>query len=187
MPGRSVDALVGRLVMSYLVADPGLLSSAASDLTGIGSALTAANAAAAAPTTAMAAPAADEVSTAITALFGSCAQEFHALSAQAATFHNQFVGLLNTGARSYVNTELANASTVAHDAAASGGTHAQPAASSVTRQEVIAWSIAWWKSLNPTQQQTVERDLIAWWESLNPMQRWRVERALIAWWLSLSP
>jgi PE family len=51
--------------MSYVVAVPEMLASAATDLECIGSALSAANAAAAAPTTAVVAAAGDEVSAAI--------------------------------------------------------------------------------------------------------------------------
>jgi hypothetical protein len=54
------------------------------------------------------APAADEVSAAITALMNSSAQEYQALSAQAATFHSQFVSLMNAGAGAYSLTEAAN-------------------------------------------------------------------------------
>nr|WP_148286626.1 PE family protein [Mycobacterium canetti] len=48
--------------MSFVIAAPGVLSAAVSDLTGIGSALSAANAAAAAQTTGVLAAAEDEVS-----------------------------------------------------------------------------------------------------------------------------
>ncbi|KZS70039.1 hypothetical protein A4G29_07590 [Mycobacterium kansasii] len=57
--------------MSFVVAAPQALMVAATDLAGIGSALTAANAAAAAPTTGVLAAGADEVSAAIAALFSS--------------------------------------------------------------------------------------------------------------------
>ncbi|MCV7149307.1 PE family protein [Mycobacterium riyadhense] len=46
-------------------------------------------AAAAAPTLGLAAPAADQVSAAIAAMFGTHAREFQSLSAQAAAFHEQ--------------------------------------------------------------------------------------------------
>jgi triacylglycerol lipase len=96
--------------MSYLVAAPEFLASAASDLSNIRSGLTAAHAVAAAPTTGMLAAASDEVSAAITSVFSSHAQQFQALSAQAAAFHDQFVQTLNSGAWSYASTEAANAS-----------------------------------------------------------------------------
>ena len=44
---------------------------------------------------------ADEVSAAVAALFGSHAQAYQALSAQAAAFHSQFVQLVHTGAGHY--------------------------------------------------------------------------------------
>ena len=95
--------------MSYVVAIPEALVAAASDLAGIGSMLSTANAAAAASTTGVLAAGADEVSAAITSLFSSHAQDFQALSTQAAAFHDQLVHLLNGGANSYASTEAANA------------------------------------------------------------------------------
>jgi hypothetical protein len=57
--------------MSFVMAVPEVLGTAATDLTNIGSALSAANAAAAAPTTGILAAAEDEVSAAIAALFSA--------------------------------------------------------------------------------------------------------------------
>src|ERR1700758_2513143 len=94
--------------MSSVTVVPEFVGQAAGQLETIGSTITSANAAAAAPTTGVLAPAVDEVSAAITAVLGSHAQEFQAVSAQAARFHDQFVSLLNDGAASYVSTELAN-------------------------------------------------------------------------------
>jgi hypothetical protein len=95
--------------MSFVTVAPEFVGQAAADLESIGSALSSANAAAAAPTTGVIAPGADEVSLAITALFGTHARQYQALSAQAATFHSQFVSMLNAGAGSYLATEVANA------------------------------------------------------------------------------
>ncbi len=95
--------------MSLLSLIPESVASASGNLESLGSALRSASAAAASQTTAITAPAADEVSAAITALFGTHAQEFQALSAQAAAFHEGFVNLLNGGAAEYVSTEIANA------------------------------------------------------------------------------
>src|ERR1700677_3326336 len=53
---------------------------------------------------------ADEVWEAIAALFGSHAQAFQSLSAQAESFHQQFVQLMNNGAAQYTAAEAANAS-----------------------------------------------------------------------------
>jgi hypothetical protein len=94
--------------MSFVSAVPDVIAQAAEELDRLGSTLSAANAAAAAATTGMAAPAADEVSAAIASLLNTHAQEYQSLSAQAATFHSQFVGLLNAGAGSYASTEIAN-------------------------------------------------------------------------------
>ena len=94
--------------MSYLMADPGMLMAAAGDLAGIGSALSEANTAAAAPTTGVLAAGADEVSSAVTALFSSHAQTFQALSAEAAAFHQRFVELLTSaGGRMPARTRAA--------------------------------------------------------------------------------
>jgi hypothetical protein len=81
--------------MSFVNAVPETLDSAATDLARLGSTINAANTAAATQTTSVAAPAQDEVSTAIAALLGTHAQEFQALNAQAARFHDQFVQALN--------------------------------------------------------------------------------------------
>ena len=69
---------------SYLIAAPEALASASADLSGIGEAIREATAAAAPSTTGIVPPALDEVSAAITRLFGSYGQEFQALSAQSA-------------------------------------------------------------------------------------------------------
>ncbi|WP_063865792.1 PE family protein [Mycobacterium canetti] len=83
--------------MSFVIAQPSFLTAAAADVAGIGSAISAANALAAGPSTALAAAAADEVSTAIAALFGANAQAYQQISAQAAAYHAQFVAALTSG------------------------------------------------------------------------------------------
>lgn len=93
--------------MSFVIAAPEYLAAAASDLSGIGSALNEANAAAAARTTTVLAAAADEVSVALSALFSGHAQQYQALSAQVAAFHEDFVRALTAGAGSYANAEAA--------------------------------------------------------------------------------
>jgi hypothetical protein len=95
--------------MSYLVAVPELVASAASDLEAIGSELSAAHAAAAAPTTAVVAAAGDEVSAAIASLFSSHGQAQQALSAEAAVFHTQFMQAMTRAADAYTGAEAANA------------------------------------------------------------------------------
>ncbi len=95
--------------MSFVLASPPTLAAAATELAGIGSAISAANAAWAAPTTAVLPAAADEVSAAIAALFSGHAQGYQALGVRAATFHAQFVRALNAAAGSYASAEAANA------------------------------------------------------------------------------
>ena len=96
--------------MSFVFASPDAVTAAAGDLTTIGSAINAANAAAARSTTQIVAAARDEVSAAIAALFGCHGQEFQALSAQTALFHDEFVRALTSGGFTYAATEAANAS-----------------------------------------------------------------------------
>lgn len=91
--------------MSFVIAAPELVEAAAQELAGIRSALSEVTAAAAAPTTGILSAGADEVSAAIAQAFGLHGQEFQALSAQAAAFHDEFVGMLNAGASAYANAE----------------------------------------------------------------------------------
>jgi PE family len=95
--------------MSLLSVMPDIVAAASANLESLGSALRSANTVAARQTTAIAAPAADEVSAAVTSIFGAHAQEFQTLSAKAAAFHDEFVNLLMRGAAQYVSTEVANA------------------------------------------------------------------------------
>jgi hypothetical protein len=95
--------------MSFVIATPDLVQSAAENLAGIRSSLAEAAASASGPTTGIAVAAQDEVSMAIASLFGNFGQEFQAVSAQAQAFHQQFVELMNAGASAYLSTEAANA------------------------------------------------------------------------------
>lgn len=95
--------------MSYLVAVPELLSSAASDLAGIGSALATARAAAALPITRILPAAGDEISAAAASFFAGNGQQYQALSAEVEAFHEQFVKALTGGAGSYAAAEVTNA------------------------------------------------------------------------------
>ncbi|MEE6178125.1 PE family protein [Mycobacterium sp. 050134] len=92
-----------------MVTAPESVTSAAGTLASIGSSLQEATAGAAAHTTGVASAAADEISLAISELFGTYGQEFQALTAQATAFHDEFVRLLNGGAAAYVGAEVANA------------------------------------------------------------------------------
>jgi hypothetical protein len=96
--------------MSFVVAAPELLVSAASDVAGIGSSLNEAHSVAAASTTSLVAAAEDEVSTAIASLFSGHGQAFHALGAQASAFHSQFVQSLQSAGSVYAAAEAGNAS-----------------------------------------------------------------------------
>jgi hypothetical protein len=112
------------MAMSYVIAAPDLVQSAAQDLAGMRASLAEAAASIAGPTTGVVPAAADEVSAAISALFGNFGQEFQALSAQAQAFHANFVGLMNAGAGAYVNTEFANAQQAVANAISGGGSGA---------------------------------------------------------------
>jgi PE family len=95
--------------MSYVIAAPEIMASAATDLATIGSNLRAAHTAAGGPTLAVMPAAADEVSASIAQVFSRAAQEYQALAGKAAAFQEQFVQHLTAGAGSYVATEAANA------------------------------------------------------------------------------
>ncbi|ORB33966.1 PE family protein, partial [Mycobacterium persicum] len=94
--------------MSYLIAVPDMLTTAAVDAAGIASSVRAANLAALAPTSTLMAAAADEVSAAIASLFSGHAQAYQALSAQAVAFHEQFVQALGAASGAYAAAEAAN-------------------------------------------------------------------------------
>jgi PE family len=96
--------------MSFVNASPDYLAAAGSDLANIGSNIGLANSAALGPISSVPAAGADEVSASIAALFDAHAQAYQALSAQAASFHQQFVQLMSGGATQYASTEAANAS-----------------------------------------------------------------------------
>ncbi|OBI78129.1 PE family protein [Mycobacterium asiaticum] len=106
--------------MSFVFAAPELVEAAAQNLAGISSSLGQATAAAAAPTTGILAAGADEVSAAIAQLFGTHGQEFQALSAQAAAFHQEFVGMLNAGASAYASAETSGVQALMSGATSGG-------------------------------------------------------------------
>ena len=95
--------------MSFVTTQPEVLTAAAGNLQGIGSAMAAGNMAAAAPTTGVVPAAADEVSALTAAQFATHAEMYQAVSAQAAAIHEMFVNTLGTSAASYAATEAANA------------------------------------------------------------------------------
>ena len=92
--------------MSHVIAAPEMMTTAATDL-GLRFDAQRGHAAAAAPITAVVASAEDEVSAAIASMFSSHGQQFRALSAQAAAFHDQFVQTLNEAGGRYAATEVA--------------------------------------------------------------------------------
>ncbi|MDC9006729.1 PE family protein [Mycobacterium marinum] len=91
--------------MSFVNVVPNTVAAAAGDLASIRSALSEATAAAAGPTTDVLAAGGDEVSTAISQLFGAHGQEFQVVSAQLRGFHDQLVRLMRAGAAAYASVE----------------------------------------------------------------------------------
>lgn len=89
------------------------LAVAGGSLTNIGGWIDEANTMVAGPTSAIIPAAADEVSAALAELFSSHGQLWQALAAQAATFHQQFVGTLQAAQNVYQSAESANAQAVA--------------------------------------------------------------------------
>ena len=116
------------------------MATAAADVEQIGSAIGAANAAAAGPTSGLLAPAADEVSAAITELFGRYGQEYHAAVAQAAVFHNRFTQALAAAGSAYAAAEAASSNALgrleADAQAVLGGSAAAPQTSSATSASI---------------------------------------------------
>ena len=100
--------------MSWLIAQPDLMSTAATDLANVGSTLGQANSAAAAQTTKVLAAGADEVSAAVAEVFGSHALNYQTLGAQASAFHQQFVQALKASVGAYASAEAANAAATAN-------------------------------------------------------------------------
>src|SRR5215472_4950910 len=94
--------------MSYVIAAPDLMTSAAADLAAIGANVNAAHMVAAARTTSVIPAAPDEVSAAIASVFANHAQAFQGLAGKAAAFNDQFVQTLKTGAGAYAQTEAAS-------------------------------------------------------------------------------
>jgi hypothetical protein len=94
--------------MSFVITQPEMLTSAAGQLQGIGTAMAAQNAAVAAPTTGVVPAAADEVSALTATQFGAHAAMYQAVNVQAAAVHDMFVHILGVSAGSYAATEAAN-------------------------------------------------------------------------------
>ena len=95
--------------MSYLNTAPEMLASTAADVERIGTAISQAGSAAAGPTSGLLAPAADEVSAAVTTLFGGYGQEYQAAVRQAMAFHGEFTQALAAAGSAYAQAEAGNA------------------------------------------------------------------------------
>lgn len=91
--------------MAYLIADPEIITAAATDLAAIASNVNAAHMTAAAPTVAVIPAAADEVSTSIAHLFSGCGQEYQKLAGEAAASCEQFAQHLTASAGAYAGAE----------------------------------------------------------------------------------
>jgi hypothetical protein len=91
--------------MTFVIADPEMMTASATDLSIIGSDLSTAHRAAAAQTVALVPAAADEVSVGIARLFSEHAHGFHALAAKASAFHTNFAQHLKAGAASYASAD----------------------------------------------------------------------------------
>ncbi|WCS18679.1 PE-PPE domain-containing protein [Mycobacterium marinum] len=94
--------------MSYLLAEPELLASVATEIDGIGSAIRTAGMAAAGPTSSLLAAAGDEVSGAIANLFSAYGSECQAVLAQVEAFRNEFAQTLAAAGVAYAQTEAAS-------------------------------------------------------------------------------
>ncbi|MGV0627537.1 PE family protein [Mycolicibacter minnesotensis] len=95
--------------MSFVTAQPEVLTAAAGSLSGIGDSMTAGMAAAAVPTTGVLPPAADMVSALTAAQFSAHGTLFQQVSAQAAAVHQQIAATLSGNASAYAYTEAVNA------------------------------------------------------------------------------
>lgn len=95
--------------MSFVTAQPELLTAAAGSLSGIGDSMTTGFAAAAAPTTGVTPPAADMVSALTAAQFAAHGTLFQEISAQAAAVHQQIAATLGSNGNAYAFTEAVNA------------------------------------------------------------------------------
>jgi PE family protein len=94
--------------MLFVTTQPAMLIAAATDLQGVGAAMTSQNAAAATLTTGVIPAAADEVSALTATQFASHAAIYQAVSAIAMQVHEALVSTLDISAGSYAVTEAAN-------------------------------------------------------------------------------
>ncbi|WP_204804700.1 PE family protein [Mycobacterium riyadhense] len=106
--------------MSYLIAAPEMLATAAAEVDEISSAIRTASASAAGPTAAVLAAAADEVSAATAALFSQYAREYQQVLKQAAAFHSEFTQALAAAGAAYAQAEATNAAVMLGNAGSGG-------------------------------------------------------------------
>ncbi|GAB2995587.1 PE-PPE domain-containing protein [Mycobacterium bourgelatii] len=121
--------------MSFLATQPQLMTLAAENLAGIQTAIAEASATAAGPTTGLVAAAADEVSAAISNLFGAFGQEYQGLVQQAEAYHSAFVQALTAGANAYTQAEAASQQLLA------GASGAAAPAQTALLGDTFAWII----------------------------------------------
>ena len=95
--------------MRYVTTAPETLAATAADVERIGTAISQASSAAAGPTSGLLAPAADEVSAAVTTLFGGYGQAYQAAVRQAVAFHGEFTQALTAAGSAYAQAEAGNA------------------------------------------------------------------------------
>ncbi|WP_261864675.1 PE family protein, partial [Mycobacterium marinum] len=95
--------------MTFVLVSPEAMASAAADIERIGALLTRGNAAAASPTINVASAAADEVSTAIAALFSQHAKTYQLLAAELAAIPDRFTKTVLASTNSYASAEATNA------------------------------------------------------------------------------
>jgi len=94
--------------MSFVVARPEALATAARQLTGVGSALAARNMTSAAATTGLPPAAADVVSALTATQFNAHAAVYQAAGSQAVFIHELLVAVLGSSGDSYMATEAVN-------------------------------------------------------------------------------
>lgn len=121
--------------MSFLATQPQPMTLAAENLAGIQTAIAEASATAAGPTTGLVAAAADEVSAAISNLFGAFGQEYQGLVRQAEAYHSAFVQALTAGANAYTQAEAASQQLLA------GASGAAAPAQTALLGDTFAWII----------------------------------------------
>ncbi|MEB3032393.1 PE family protein [[Mycobacterium] nativiensis] len=98
--------------MSFVITQPDLLTTAATQWAVLDTAMREENSVAAAPTLGAPPPAADEVSATTAARFAAHAQQYQAISARAAALQQLFIDTLRGNAESYATAEATNAAAV---------------------------------------------------------------------------